>query len=258
MDEKLREQWESNAEAFSSLIGSQGTPHHKKILNPCVERLLGDVKGKKLLDAGCGEGYLARYYAKKGADVTAIDLSQRLIETSEHLTDDEGITIDYRVDNVCYIESVPNGEFDLILSNLVLLNVPHLDDAIREFQRVLKVGGILVFSIVHPAFNFYGPGSWEMGEKDPDTKRREGLYFKVDRYFEEEEYERYWKTKQGNKFPEPISFFHRTLSTYLNSLSSAGFRLLEFAEPQPIDEDQFFDRERRVPFFAVFKATREE
>ncbi|MGY5855308.1 MAG: SAM-dependent methyltransferase, partial [Candidatus Thorarchaeota archaeon] len=60
------------------------------------------------------------------------------------------------------------------------------------------------------------------------------------------------------KFPEPISFFHRTLSTYLNSLSSAGFRLLEFVEPQPVDEDLFFDRERRVPFFAVFKAMRVE
>jgi len=258
MDERMREQWESNAEAFSGLIDGEGTPHHRKILNPCVERLLGDVKDKKLLDAGCGEGYLARYYAKKGAEVTAIDLSQRLIETSEQLTDDEGVEIDYRVDNVCYIESVPNGEFDLILSNLVLLNVPGLEDAMREFQRVLKVGGTLVFSIVHPAFNFYGPGSWEMGEKDPDTKRREGLYFKVDRYFEEEEYERYWKTKQGDNFPEPISFFHRTISTYLNSLSSAGFHLLEFAEPKPIDDDEFFDRERRIPFFAVFKAMRVE
>ena len=258
MDEKLREQWESNAEAFSGLIDGAGTPHHRKILNPCVERLLGEVKGKKLLDAGCGEGYLARYYAKKGADVTAIDLSQRLIETSEQLTDSEGVTIDYRVDNVCYIESVPNVEFDVILSNLVLLNVPSLDDAIKEFQRVLKIGGILVFSIVHPAFNFYGPGSWEMGEKDADTKRRAGLYFKVDRYFEEEEYERYWKTQEGDTFPEPISFFHRTLSTYLNSLSRAGFRLLEFAEPQPVDDEQFFDRERRIPFFAVFKAMRVE
>lgn len=258
MDEKFRDQWENNAEAFSGLIDGEGTPHHKKILNPCVEKLLGDVKGKQLLDAGCGEGYLARYYAKKGAEVTAIDLSQRLIETSEQLAEREGVTIDYRVDNVCYIESVPNAEFDIILSNLVLLNIPCIDDAIREFHRVLKVGGVLVFSIVHPAFNFYGPGSWEMGEKDPETKRREGLYFKVDRYFDEEEYERYWKTKQGDKFPEPISFFHRTLSTYINSLSKAGFRLLEFAEPQPADDDQFFDRERRIPFFAVFKAMKVE
>ncbi len=254
MAEKIREQWESNAEAFSSLIDGKGTPHHRKILNPCVEKLLGDVKDKKLLDAGCGEGYLARYYAKKGAFVTAIDLSQRLIETSEKQTEEEGITVDYRVDNICNIESVLNAEFDLVLSNLVLLNIPCLDDAIKEFYRVLKVGGFLVFSIVHPAFNFYGPGSWQMGEKNPDTNRREGIYFKVDRYFEEKEYEHYWKTREGERFPEPISFFHRTLATYLNSLTDAGFRLFEFAEPQPVDDDDFFERERRIPFFAVFKA----
>lgn len=254
MDERIREQWEGNAEVFSEIINGKGTPHHRKILNPCVEKLLGDVAGKKLLDAGSGEGYLARHYAKQGADVVAIDLSQRLIDTSEQISETEEVKVDYRVDNVCFIESVPNNEFDIVLSNLVLLNVPSLDDAISEFHRVLKVGGVLVFSIVHPAFNFYGPGSWEMGERNPDTKRREGLFFKVDRYFEENEYQQYWKTREGEKFPEPISFFHRTLSTYLNSLSSAGFRLLEFVEPKPIDDDQFFDRENRIPFFAVFKA----
>ncbi|MFX1559613.1 MAG: class I SAM-dependent methyltransferase [Promethearchaeota archaeon] len=254
MDDKIREQWESNAEAFSNLIGGIGTPHHREILNPSVERLIGEVKGKKLLDAGCGEGYLARYYAKKGAIVTAIDLSQRLVEVSKQLTDDEELIVEYRVDSVCHIESVPNAEFDLVLSNLVLLNIPCLDDAIKEFHRVLKEGGILVFSVVHPAFNFYGPGSWQMGEKNPETNRREGIYFKIDRYFEEKEYERYWKTREGENFPEAISFFHRTLSTYLNSLADAGFRLVEFAEPQPIDDNEFFDRENRIPFFAVFKA----
>ena len=254
MDEKIREQWESNAEAFSGLIDGEGTPHQKTILNPCVERLLGEVEGKQFLDAGCGEGYLARYYAKKGAIVTAIDLSQKLIETSKQLTKDAGVRVDYHVDSVCHIESVPDAEFDIVLSNLVLLNVPCLDDAIKEFHRILKVGGILVFSIVHPAFNFYGPGSWQMGEKDPETNRRVGIFFKVDQYFDEKEYERYWKTRQGERFPETISFYHRKLSTYLNSLTSAGFHLVEFAEPKPPDDDEFFDRERRIPFFAVFKA----
>ncbi len=256
MEERIREQWETNAEAFSGLIDGRGTPHHRSILNPCVEKLLGEVRGKKLLDVGCGEGYLARYYAKKGAIVTAIDLSQRLIETAEQLSVIEGIEIDYRVDNVCHMESVLEAEFDLVLCNLVLLNIPCLDDAIREMHRVLKSDGVLVFSIVHPSFNFYGPGSWQMGEKDPVTNRREGVFFKVDRYFEEVEYERYWKTKDGGSFPVPISFFHRTLSTYINSLLSAGFCLVGFAEPQPVGDDKFFDRERRVPFFAVFKATR--
>lgn len=254
MVNRIQKQWEENAEAFANLIAGAGTPHHKNILNPCVEELLGDVKGKSLLDAGCGEGYLARHYTKKGAEVVAIDLSPSLIETSEKITDREGLHIDYRVGDVCHIESIPNETFDIVLSNLVLLNIPCLEDALKEFYRVLKKGGYLVFSIVHPAFNFYGPGSWEMGEKDLNTKRRAGLFFKVDQYFDEKEYQHYWKTRKGEDFPTPISFFHRTLATYLNGIVSAGFSLTDFREPQPIEDSPFFDRERRIPFFVVFKA----
>ena len=257
MVDRIQKQWEDNAEAFADLIAGAGTPHHKKILNPCVEELLGDVKGKSLLDAGCGEGYLARYYTKKGANVVAIDLSPTLIETSETITDNEGLEVDYRVEDVRHVESIPNETFDIVLSNLVLLNIPCLEDALMEYCRVLKTGGYLVFSIVHPAFNFYGPGSWEMGEKDSETNRREGLFFKVDNYFDEKEFERYWRTRQGEKFPVPISFFHRALATYLNAIVATGFNLVDFREPLPTDDDSFFDRERRIPFFAVFKARKQ-
>jgi ubiquinone/menaquinone biosynthesis C-methylase UbiE len=256
MEDRIREQWEANAEVFADLIAGSGTPHHMHILNPCVERLLGDVSGKKLLDAGCGEGYLARQYVKKGAIVTAVDVSELLITAARKLTVDDGAKIEYRVADVCNLDPIPDAEFDLVLSNLVLLNIPCLDDALREFYRVLRRGGHLVFSVVHPAFDFYGPGKWEMGEKDPSTGRRRGKYFKIDHYFEEREYERYWMTRKGDRFPAPISFFHRTLATYLNALSRARFRLVDFREPQPVADDPFFDRERRIPFFAVFKAVK--
>jgi ubiquinone/menaquinone biosynthesis C-methylase UbiE len=253
MEDRLREQWESNAESFAELIGNQGTPHHQEILNPCIERLLGDLKGKDLLDAGCGEGYLARHYAKLGANVTGIDISEKLIEISRKLAAEAKIDVSFQVGNVCDL-TLQDDFFDLILCNLVLLNIPCFKEAISEFYRVLKPRGALVFSVAHPAFNFYGPGSWEMGEKDPNTRRRKGLYFKVDDYFEEKEYQRYWRSLQGEKFSEPFSFFHRTISTYYNSLISCGFNVLDLEEPLPISENQFFDRERRIPFFLVFKA----
>ena len=257
MGDRFREQWEANAEAFTDLIAGSGTPHHRQILNPCIEQLLGDVRGKKLLDAGCGEGYLSRYYARRGASVTAVDLSERLIDTSRSLTEREGIVVKYRVGDVCHLDSIPDGEFDIVLANLLLPNVPCLREALREFYRVLRTGGHLVFSIVHPAFNFYGPGSWEMGEKHHETGRRNGVYFKVDKYFDKREYERYWTTRSGERFPAAISFFHRTLGTYMNELTTSGFRLVAFREPQPMADDAFFDRERRIPFFAVFKGEKE-
>lgn len=253
MEEKIRTQWENNAEAFAELIAGSGTPHHMHILNPCVEEFIGDVAGKKLLDAGCGEGYLARHYAERGAIVTAIDVSESLISRAKELTKDIRVQIDYRVADICHLDTIDDSEFDIVLSNLVLLNVTCLKEALEEFHRILRRGGCVVFSIVHPAFDFYGPGSWEMGEKNSTTGRREGRFFKMDHYFDEREYEQYWKTRQGNRFPAPISFFHRPLAVYLKSLMKAGFHLVDFEEPKPVVNDPFFERERRIPFFAVFK-----
>jgi SAM-dependent methyltransferase len=253
MNGRLHEQWEENAHAFSELIRNRGTPHHRFILNPCVEGLLGDVRGRRLLDAGCGEGYLSRFYAAKGAIVMGLDISPKLITAARGLTEDD-LDVIYQTGDICRLSEFEAESFDLVLCNLVLLNVSCLEDAMSEFHRVLVPGGDLVFSIVHPAFDFYGPGSWELKSKNPETGRRVGLFFKMDKYFDEIEYERFWKTREGERFPRPFSFFHRTLSTYLNTLLEVGFLLSSFREPRPRERGDFFEREDRIPFFAVFKA----
>lgn len=256
MGKNLEEQWERNAEAFAALINDQGTPHHREILNPCVEQLIGDVEGKKLLDAGCGEGYLSRHYAQRGALVTGVDISKKLIDICKQKS--QGLDIDYHVADICRLGSISDGGFDLVLCNLVLLNIPCLGEAISEFYRVLRPDGALVFSVVHPAFNVFGPGEWEMGEKNPDTHRRQGLYFKVDRYAEEMMYERFWKTRDGERFPESISFFHRPISVYYSKLTDARFVVTDLKEPLPASDSPFFEREQRIPFFLVFRAEKRE
>ena len=247
----IESQWEANSQAFADLIDQKGTPHHQHILNPCVEKLLGDVKGKLLLDAGCGEGYLSRHYARKGAIVTGVDISNALIEICKSLPSEK---LNYHVGNICNLDFIADRTYDAVLCNLVLLNIPCLKEALGEFYRVLKPDGSLVFSIVHPSFNFYGPGKWEMGERDIDTKRRKGLFFKVDQYFDERIYDHIWKTRAGDSFPQPMSFFHRTLTTYIRGVIESGFFISEIEEPKPVVDDDFFERERRIPFFLVVKA----
>lgn len=73
-------------------------------------------------------------------------------------------------------------------------------------------------------------------------------------YFMEKEYQVRWKTRKGDEFPQPFSFFHRTISTYVNTLVRTGFRLTAFEEPSPESKEGFFDRERRIPFFLVIRA----
>lgn len=252
MEERIREQWESNSQAFAELIGGSGTPHHRTILVPCIDEMLGNLTGKRLLDAGCGEGYLSIRYAERGADVTGVDISEKLVAVARER--DEKHLATFHIGDICNLHDIADQSFDVVLCNLVLLNVPCYREAIAEFARVLRPSGALVLSVVHPAFDFYGPGAWEMGEKDPQTHRREGLFFKMDHYFEEKEYQRYWKTRTGERFPKPISFYHRTLSSYFNALIKRGFVIERVAEPIPVTDDPFFDRERRIPFFLVVRA----
>ena len=251
MIDRFRSQWQANAEAFTQLIDGTGTPHHREILNPCIERLMGDVKGRHVLDAGCGEGYLSRFYAKKGADVVGVDFSPALIEMCQvHL---EKTSARFQVGNLCKLENLEDATFDIILCNLVLLNLECLNESLSEFHRLLRPEGFLVFSVVHPAFNIYGPGKWELGEKDPRSGRRRGTHFVMDEYFLEKEFKVRWKTRAGEGFPQKFSFFHRTVGTYVNALVRAGFRVTAFEEPRPQKDQTFFDRECRIPFFLVIK-----
>ncbi len=252
MSNHLRSQWEANAEAYTKLLNGKGTPHHQHILNPCIERLMGDVRDLHLLDAGCGEGYLSRYYAQKGATVVGVDFSPTLIKISKQKS--QGFEIEYQEADICQLKNLADERFDIVLSNLVLLNVECLNESLSEFYRVLRPKGFLVFSIVHPAFNIYGPGRWELGEKDEQSGRRIGRFFVVDNYFNEKEFRIQWKSRSTKEFPMKFSFFHRTLSTYVNSVVHAGFSLVAVEEPRPLGKDEFFAREHRIPFFLVIKA----
>lgn len=152
------------------------------------------------------------------------------------------------------MEDLQANHFDIVLCNLVLQNVDCIESSLQEFYRILRSGGFLIFSVVHPAFNVYGPGQWELGEKDSATGRRKGQYFRVDNYHTEKEFQVRWKNRTGRGFPQKFSFFHRTLSTYVNTVIDSGFRIVSLEEPLPTTDAPFFERERRVPFFLVIKA----
>ncbi|MFX1508861.1 MAG: class I SAM-dependent methyltransferase [Promethearchaeota archaeon] len=252
MREHLLNQWQANAKVYSELIKGKGTPHHQYILNPCVEKLMGDVHGLRILDAGCGEGYLSRFYAQKGADVVGVDFSQSLVDRSKKLS--ARLPIEYVQADLCELKEFAAEEFDAVLCNLVLLNLDCLEKSLSEFHRVLQQNGFLVFSVVHPAFNVYGPGHWQLGKKNVKTGRREGQFFITEDYFLENEYQARWKTRAGEDFPQAFSFFHRTIGTYVNTLLRIGFSLTAFEEPRPVSDEAFFDREHRIPFFLVIRA----
>jgi len=257
-EERVRENWMRNSVSWAKLVDNRGTRHHREILIPCLFRLLGDVRSKRILDAGCGEGYLAREIARRGGNVIGVDFSPSLIEQAEQLSKRQGLDIMYRLGDLKWMPFVESESQDIVLTNLCLINVPDsiFSNVIGEFSRILRRGGYLVASLVHPAFD--GAGSWKLDKENLVGGRPRGICHCMTNYLFHQKWSWVWKDQDGNPFPEPVLFFHRPISFYSSILRESGFTIVELAEPSPIGDalDMWFDKERRIPFFLVIHAQR--
>jgi ubiquinone biosynthesis O-methyltransferase len=105
--------------------------------------LLGDVKGRRVLDIGCGDGDLAVELRRRGANVTGIDASSDMIEAAKARAKREGLEIDFQVGAA---ECIPFAaeQFDTVVAVTILCFVANAAPAFQEVARVLRPGGLLV------------------------------------------------------------------------------------------------------------------
>jgi 2-polyprenyl-3-methyl-5-hydroxy-6-metoxy-1,4-benzoquinol methylase len=241
-EEAIR-RWDSFADTYSANHTEQGDLHKEVFLNPTLLSLMETVRNKNVLDAGCGEGYLSRMLARSEATVTAVDYSSRMIEIAKGRTPND-LLIDYRQGNCEDLNSLEDKSFDLIVSNMVIQDLADYEKAFQEMYRLLVDGGCFIFSILHPCFVTPESG-WEK------TKGGKKLHWNVDKYF----YEGVYEQRLGDK--EKMLFFHRTLTSYINTLIKTGFILESIIEPKPskemLEKYPSFEEDFRCADFIVFK-----
>lgn len=112
--------------------------------NRFILRRLGDVRGKKLLDLGCGAGENSVYFAKKGALCVASDYSPGMVEVAMQLAATNGVTIEGKTMNAIALDC-PDNTFDIVYVANLLHHLPEPRAAIKEMHRVLKPGGKACF-----------------------------------------------------------------------------------------------------------------
>ena len=224
--------WSTVPQETIERFGDEGDVTRKHLLNPAIFTALGDVKGKTILDAGCGQGYLSRLLAKKGASVTGIEPAEAFYVYALRREQNELLGITYLQADLSTWSCPPL--FDSVIANMVFMDIPNYASALLNCVTALKRDGRLIFSLLHPCFEEAG-AEW----------KKKG-FVEVRDYFQEHPV----KQDYGH-------FIHRPLSIYLNSVIQAGCTLQQVIEPQ-LEETlaQQYDAERYwyVPGYILISA----
>jgi 2-polyprenyl-3-methyl-5-hydroxy-6-metoxy-1,4-benzoquinol methylase len=123
----------------------------RHLVNPVVLRMLGDVRGRRVLDAGCGNGYLSRMLAQRGAQVTGVEPGQAMLDFAVEAEGEQPLGIRYVPADLCNLPDL-GGPFDAVVASMVLQAIPDWSGAMRACVTALAPGGLFVFTLNHPCF----------------------------------------------------------------------------------------------------------
>lgn len=179
-----------------------------------VKNRFTDLKGKSLLNLGCGYGWYSNYFVEIGARVTACDGSEKMISPAKNTYKD----IDFELVDIEKHLPYNDNEFDIVFCNQVLMDIENVGEIFQQIFRVTRQGGRFYMAIVHPAFYDCLWGEDENGFKKAKI---------MEKYLSEYNFANpYWGETQH---------FHRTISYYINRITDCGFRLTHMEEPKSYD-----------------------
>jgi 2-polyprenyl-3-methyl-5-hydroxy-6-metoxy-1,4-benzoquinol methylase len=217
-----REAWNANA-AFWDKRMAEGNDFFQTLLWPAVERLIGPIAGRRVLDAACGNGVTSRRLATLGAQVTAFDFAEQMIAHARERSAAHNEKIDYRVldaaDEAAMLQ-LGEGAFDAALCNMALMDMADIGPLLRAVRRLLKPASAFVFSLCHPCFNHAGASpTAELIEREGKFKTQYAM--KVCRYLTPEKVCGVAMVGQPQLHP----YFQRPLGELLGQCFAAGFVL---------------------------------
>lgn len=183
-----------------------------------LKQMLPDFQGKRMLDLGCGFGWHCQYAVEQGAAFAlGIDISENMLNEAKQKNNSP--LIEYKclaVEDFDY----PVAAFDVVISSLTFHYLESFSEICRQVNQCLTRGGSFVFSVEHPIFTAYGSQSWYYDENG------NRLHWPVDRYFSEGE-------RKALFLEVEITKYHKTLTTYVNTLIQNGFEITALVEPEP-------------------------
>lgn len=200
--DRLRRSWVANSATWCEAVRERRIESRRLVTDAALVSMILEQKPQRVLDVGCGEGWLARALSAQGIDVTGIDASAPLIEAARALGGATFLVVSY--EELARDASVLGAPFDAIVANFSILD-DRAEELLRALRPLLARDGRVIVQSVHPLFA--GEGDYADG----------------------------WRTETFDAIPdnwsESMPWYFRTLGSWVRVFASAGYALTELREP---------------------------
>jgi SAM-dependent methyltransferase len=248
-----RKLWNANAAAWTELSRAGFDVYRDLVNTPAFFALLPPVEGLVCLDLGCGEGHNTRLLAGRGARVAALDVAELFIAAAA-AQDRRGI---------CYLIGdgarlpFPMSSFDAVTAFMSLMDVADPEGTLGEVARVLRPGGFVQFSVVHPVMSAPA-GQWMHDDQGVRRARVIGEYFYQGPLTETWSFSAAPAHLRDKHQPFTITYARRTLAGWLSAVLAAGLIIEAIAEPHADEQTAAAHPEvadtRIAPYFLIVRA----
>lgn len=222
MDKNIKKWWDEYADYYQASSKIKTSIAHYGPFSPDERELnlLGNVRNKKILELGCGGGQCSIAFAKKGAKCTAIDFSENQLKFADKLAKDAEVKINFIKSDIQKFKFKKNEKFDIVFSSFALQFIPNLELCFKSINKILKTGGLFVFSLDHP---FYSIVSHQGAI--------ESSYYQTGKCTEWTTEDVFQESKNSKDTKIPFIVYKRKVSDIYNSLVKAGFNVEKILEP---------------------------
>lgn len=201
---RLARSWHENAGAWTRAV-RDGTIESRRLgTDAAIVQAVRALSPRRVLDVGCGEGWLVHALAYEGVDAVGVDASAPLLRAAR---EGPGRFVLMRYNEIAREPERLGGPFDAIVCNFSLLGEDLLPLLVALRGR-LEQGGRLLIQMLHPL------------NVGADVPYRDGWHVETFGAF-------------GKAFPEPMPWYFRTVGSWWRLLEAAGYRVVNLEEAQP-------------------------